>query len=110
MKESWQRAARRIVQMVELEDAEPVTVEMPSGKTQQYQVTRMEVTTFWDQGLEDQARQTVTFKVRKVFGDGRVSATEGKLYLQDFTHHGRQMPGWMEDIITRATPREVEVQ
>lgn len=110
MRENWLKPAHRVIQVVELDDTEPVTVEMSNGKTQRYQVGTVEVTTFWDQGLEDQARQVVTFRVRKVFGDGRMSPTPGKLYAQDFIRHGRTMPGWLDDIITRATPREVEVQ
>jgi len=110
MKESWLRAAHRIVQVVELEDAEPVTIGRPE-KPERYVLTRLEVTTYWDQGLEDQARQVVMMPlVRKIRPDGTPGHAGGKLYLSQLTDHGRKVPEWLELMIITATPRGVDVR
>lgn len=108
MKESWQRPSHRIIQVVELEEADPVTIGRPE-KPESYILERVEVTTFWEQGMEDKARQVVTVRCRKVRADGTPALMPGKLYLRQFTDHGRQLPEWLDLMIITATPRGVNV-
>lgn len=97
--ESWGDGKYTLSYLVELTGAVvtcPVNRYHPDRK---YLVDWVSVRTEWVHGQETD--QTVLLGVRAELARERWSPRQGKLYLGQL----REVPGWLADLITRASPR-----
>lgn len=102
--EKWGPGRKSLAYVVELEGAE-VRVSHPSAlgpRARIYVVDRVEVTTRWELGREEEGRTFVKLSVREVIG-GRPTWREGTLYPDDLD----EVPPWLTSLETRASPRDV---
>lgn len=100
--EDWSAGEKSIRYSVKLSAGAVVTV--PTNRynpDRRYQVDRLTVQTTWTIGQPDDIDQAVFLYCRAELANGRWSPREGMLHLYQL----REIPTWLEDIISRATPR-----
>lgn len=102
--ERWSAGKKSLAYTVELEGAEVhVTHSSPWGpRARTYVVDRVEVTTRWELGREEEGKTFVRLAVREVIG-GQATMREGTLYPDQLD----EVPPWLTSLETRASPRDV---
>lgn len=102
--EKWGPGQKSLRYVVELEGA-VVTKTLVSSMgttTRTYQVDRVEVTTRWELGREEEGRTTVKLDCREILA-GFIFPRAVVFYPDDLD----EVPPWLTDLETRASPRDV---
>jgi hypothetical protein len=103
-KETWSPGEKTLKYVVELEGAKVALTRntFTGPSVTEYAVERVEVTTRWTVGQEEEGRTFVKLEVREVIGN-RLSYRPGTLYPDDLD----EVPPWLTALETRASPRDV---
>lgn len=102
--ERWSRGKKTLRYDVELEGAyvQASFNTFTGRRTATYQVDRVEVTTHWELGLEEEGKTLVRLECQEVL-DGVLTGQGALLYPQDLD----EVPPWLVSLETRASPRDV---
>lgn len=97
-KETWGPGRKTLEYSIALEGGPDLAV-----GPYRYRIVEVHVTTRWLIGQEEEGRTATVLKVREVRPGGGLREPVGTMFL----HQLREVPDWLESIITRASPRDV---
>lgn len=102
--ETWGPGRKSLAYMVKLKGAEVQKTLQTSGGTsvRRYVVDRVEVTTRWSIGQEEEGRTTVRLDCREIIG-GQATYVHHTFHPDDLD----EVPLWLGMLETRASPRDV---
>lgn len=102
-RENWRPEEHTVRNVLTLQGAVVIARDMAGGAYADFRVDRMSVSTWWRSGQEELARTSVLLTGYFKLASGRWSTRERTISYRDV----RGAPAWLEDIIIRATPRNV---